>query len=68
MKAGKLLETLGVYGFGPVENVILSALVAEDPLLLVGSSGTGKTYLLNSIAEAMGLEHRHYNASLVSFD
>jgi MoxR-like ATPase len=24
--------------------------------------------LLNSIAEALGLEHRHYNASLVSFD
>jgi MoxR-like ATPase len=47
---------------------ILAALVTEDPLLLIGASGTGKTYLLNSLSEALGLEHRHYNASLISFD
>jgi MoxR-like ATPase len=34
----------------------------------VGKSGTGKTFLLNSISEALGLAHRHYNASLISFD
>ena len=37
-------------------------------MLLIGRSGTGKTFLLNSISEALGLEHRHYNASLISFD
>ena len=37
-------------------------------MLLIGPSGTGKTYLLNSLFEALGLEHRHYNASLISFD
>jgi hypothetical protein len=37
-------------------------------LLLVGRSGTGKTFLLNTLSEALGLEHRHYNASLISFD
>lgn len=63
-----ILEGLGVYGFGQVEPVVLAALVTEDPLLLIGRSGTGKTYLLNSLSEALGLEHRHYNASLVSFD
>ncbi len=62
------LARLGVYGFEAVELVILSALVTEDPLLLIGNSGTGKTFLLNSISEALGLEHRHYNASLISFD
>ena len=59
---------LGVYGFGQVEPLIIAALVSEDPVLLIGKAGTGKTFLLNSISEAMGLEHRHYNASLISFD
>ncbi len=63
-----LLAGLGVYGFGRLEPVILAALVTEDPLLLIGRSGTGKTYLLNTLSEALGLEHRHYNASLISFD
>ena len=62
------LARLGVYGFDAVEPVILAALVTEDPLLLIGPSGTGKTYLLNSLSEALGLAHRHYNASLISFD
>ena len=59
---------LGVYGFDAFEPVILAALGTEDPLLLIGPSGTGKTYLLNSLSETLGLEHRHYNASLISFD
>ena len=62
------LTPLGVYGFEPVEPVILASLVTEDPLLLIGPCGTGKTFLLNSLSEALGLEHRHYNASLISFD
>jgi len=64
----KFLSALGVYGFDEVEHVMLAALVTEDPMLLIGQSGTGKTYLLNTISEALGLEHRHYNASLISFD
>ena len=66
--SGPYLPALGVYGFGEIEPVILAALVTEDPLLLIGASGTGKTYLLNSLSEALNLEHRHYNASLISFD
>lgn len=62
------LARLGVFGFDAVEPVILAALVTEDPLLLIGPSGTGKTYLLNTLSEALGLDHRHYNASLISFD
>ena len=64
----KFLSVLGVYGFDEAEHVMLAALVTEDPMLLIGQSGTGKTYLLNTISEALGLEHRHYNASLISFD
>lgn len=62
------LARLGAYGFDSIEPIVLAALVTEDPLLLIGNSGTGKTFLLNSISEALGLEHRHYNASMVSFD
>jgi len=62
------LSELGAYGFEPQETVLLAALVSEDPLLLIGRSGTGKTFLLNTLSEALGLEHRHYNASLISFD
>jgi MoxR-like ATPase len=62
------LADLGVYGFDRPETTILAALVTEDPLLLVGRSGTGKTFLLNTLSEALGLKHRHYNASLISFD
>lgn len=55
--AGKMshLRDLGVYGFDSLEPVILAALVTEDPMLLIGASGTGKTYLLNSLSEALGL-------------
>jgi MoxR-like ATPase len=62
------LAALGAYGFEAQEPVILAALATGDPILLIGRSGTGKTFLLNSISEALGLEHRHYNASLIAFD
>jgi len=64
----KILRKLGVYGFDHLELVILASLVSEDPLLLIGKAGTGKTYLLNIISEALNLKHRHYNASFLSFD
>ncbi|MEX1048596.1 MAG: MoxR family ATPase [Akkermansiaceae bacterium] len=72
-KAGRLLpsgwlRSLGVYGYDAVEDVVLASLVTGDPLLLIGMAGTGKTFLLNSLSEALGLEHRHYNASLIAFD
>lgn len=67
-KKNSYLNGIGVYGFDRIEPVILSALVTEDPMLLIGASGTGKTFLLNSLSEALSLEHRHYNASLISFD
>jgi len=63
-----ILPQLGVYGFNHLEPIILAALVTEDPILLIGKSGTGKTYLLNSLSEALMLNHKHYNASYLSFD
>lgn len=63
-----ILKKLGIYGFDDSEEIILAALVTEKPIILIGSTGTGKTYLLNRLAKALGLKHRHYNASLISFD
>ena len=63
-----ILTELGIVGCDPVEPVILAALVQQDPLLLVGRHGTGKSFLLSRLSSALGLEHRHYNASLLSFD
>jgi MoxR-like ATPase len=51
-----------------VEPVILAALIQQDPLLLIGPHGTGKSYLLNRLAVSLRLQHRHYNASLLNFD
>jgi MoxR-like ATPase len=62
------LRSLGVFGYDHVEPVIIAALVTGDPLLLIGKAGTGKSFLLNSLSEALELEHRHYNASLIAFD
>ena len=63
-----LTEGLGVYGWSRLDPVLLAALAAEAPLLLVGPHGTAKTLLVERLAGALGLELRHYNASLVNYD
>jgi len=62
------LRTLGLAGWDALDPVFLAAVAAEAPLLLVGSHGSAKTMVLNRLAETLGLSHRHYNASLLSFD
>jgi len=62
------LAQLGIVGFEHLEPLILTSIITQSPLLLIGASGTGKTFLLNQISKALQLEHRHYNASLLSFD
>jgi MoxR-like ATPase len=63
-----LLRPLGVVGYDAVEPVLLAALATEEPLLLVSDHGAAKTLLLVRLAEALGVELRHYNASLLQFD
>ena len=64
----KLLQSLNLFGLDHLDTVILAALADERPMLLVGNHGTAKSELLNRIALSLDLEHRHYNASLISFD
>lgn len=48
--------------------MLVAALATEEPLLLIGPHGTAKSMLLTRVAVALGLEFRHYNASLLNFD
>ena len=68
MARGALLRPLGLAGWDEVEPVVLAALATEAPLLLIGPHGSAKTLVLNRLAEVLGLSHRHYNASILSFD
>lgn len=63
-----LLRSLNLVGLDFLDPVVLAALADERPLLLIGRHGTAKSELLNRLAAALGLSHRHYNASLISFD
>lgn len=63
-----LTASLGVVGWERLDAVVLAALATESPLLLVGEHGTAKTLVAERVAAALGLEFRHYNASLLSYD
>ena len=63
-----LLRALNLFGLDHLDPILLAALADERPLLLIGAHGTAKSELLNRVAAALGLAHRHYNASLISFD
>lgn len=66
--AASVLAGIGLYGYERVEPAILASLLTGDPLLLIGPHGTGKSMLLERLAKALGLNFRHYNASLICFD
>jgi MoxR-like ATPase len=63
-----ILTGLGIIGMQSIEPVLLGALLSGEPLLLIGPHGTGKSFLLARLCQALGLEWRHYNASMLNFD
>ena len=63
-----LLRALHLHGLEHLDAPVLAALASGSPLLLIGPHGSAKSALLERLAAALRLEHRHYNASLVSFD
>lgn len=63
-----ITEPLGLYGWKKMEPVLLAALLSEEPLLLVGAHGCAKSFVLERLAEALGLAFRAYNASLINYD
>jgi MoxR-like ATPase len=67
--APKLLcHPLGVFGWDLLEPLILASLASGDPLLVIGRHGTAKSFLLERLAQALKLEYRFYNASLLNYD
>ncbi len=60
--------SLNIQGWQHLDPILLAALAAESPLLLVGPHGTAKSLLVERIADALGLSMRHYNAALINYD
>lgn len=63
-----LTKPLGLLGWDNLEPVLLAALATGEPLLLIGKHGTAKSFLLERLAQALELNYRFYNASLVNYD
>ena len=63
-----LTKPLGLLGWDKLEPVLLAALATSEPLLLIGKHGTAKSFLLERLAQALGLTYRFFNASLVNYD
>lgn len=63
-----LTKPLGLLGWDNLEPVLLAALATDEPLLLIGKHGTAKSFLLERLAQALDLNYRFYNASLVNYD
>ena len=63
-----ITEPLGLFGWKKEEPVLLAALLSEEPLLLVGAHGCAKSFVLERLAESLGMEFRSYNASLINYD
>ena len=68
MNKSLITEPLGLFGWTHLEPVILAALATESPMLLIGKHGAAKSFLLERLAEALNLEFRCYNASLINYD
>ena len=68
MATAQLLRPLGIVGYDALEPPLLAALATGEPLLLVSDHGAAKTMLLVRLAQALGAELRHYNASILQFD
>ena len=63
-----ITEPLGLYGWKKAEPVLLAALLSEEPMLLVGAHGCAKSFVLERLAESLGMAFRSYNASLINYD
>lgn len=68
MNQSLITEPLGLFGWSHLEPVILAALASESPMLLIGKHGSAKSFLLERLAESLGLAFRCYNASLINYD
>lgn len=67
----KALESLGIIGWGKIEPIILSALVRQLPILLIGNHGTNKTEAAEVLGKATygkGINFVPYDTPLLCTD
>ena len=65
------LDEIGIYGWGPIEPLILSAILSDLSVLLIGDIGTNKTEGAKTIAQAVlgpEISFRHYEVPTLNFD
>lgn len=64
----RILEDYGVYGYSEISKPILASLITEEPVLLVGEHGTGKTLLAEKLALALGIRTDDANKEFIAYD
>ncbi|MBW1865917.1 MAG: hypothetical protein JRI64_09875, partial [Deltaproteobacteria bacterium] len=62
---------LGIFGWGEIEPVILSAIIADKSILFIGDHGANKTEACEVISRAIlgdSIKFRHYEVPHLNFD
>jgi MoxR-like ATPase len=65
------LYKTGIVGLEPIEDILLSALVTGDPILLIGPPGCGKTAWVERVSHLLGYEEEQialYSAPTINFE
>ena len=62
------LKKLGIYGCEAIEDLIAASILTGDSAMFIGSAGTGKTFMLERLAEALNLKFIAYNCSSNNFE
>ena len=71
VKHSNCFNDLGIFGWGDIEPVILSAIIADKSILLIGDHGSNKTEACEVISKAIlgsDIEFRHYEVPHLNFD
>ena len=71
VKHSNCFNDLGIFGWGDIEPVILSAIIADKSILLIGDHGSNKTEACEVISKAIlgsNIEFRHYEVPHLNFD
>jgi hypothetical protein len=71
VKQSIYFHELGIFGWGEIEPVILSAIIADKSILLIGDHGANKTDACEVISRAIlgdSIEFRHYEVPHLNFD
>ena len=63
-----ILDKLGIFGMDDIENVVMSAIMTGEPVLLIGEKGTAKTLLTKRLSQVLDRKYVSYNCSSANFD